>query len=299
MASEQLIFGLAQRHYSNFVEIFRSYPQIEQVLIFGSRAKGTDKPWSDFDLAVEAPEMSDQDFSRLWSEIDSLPLAFKIDLIHLNKLGAEALRDRINKQGQFFYPQSMERFLETRQAIYDQFHDSDAGPGFFFKNENQDRYAAYYTSMYLLQDTAEALWQHRQQGFSKNALAAYLEYWGVMQALFVQQDALGELFKAIIGNKLETAALAAWQALRNLRNQSAGHPAIRDRGGPLTRTFMGRNFGDYAAVTMEVWNAEAGNRAHPRHNLAVMVDAYEKEAAACLREILQFMQYRWPLKGDE
>jgi proline iminopeptidase len=104
MASERLIFGLAEHHYAEFVRIFRRYPQIEQVLIFGSRAKGTDKPWSDFDLAVVAPTMSAGEFSKLWNEIDDLPLVFKLDLLHWDSLAPNRLREKIGEEGQRFYP---------------------------------------------------------------------------------------------------------------------------------------------------------------------------------------------------
>ena len=104
MANERLIFGLARRHYEDMAQIFRRFPRIERVLIFGSRAKGTDKPWSDFDLAVIAPTLSDSDFSRLWNEIDDLPLAFKLDLLHWDKLGEIPLKEKIIREGLLFYP---------------------------------------------------------------------------------------------------------------------------------------------------------------------------------------------------
>lgn len=104
MASERLIFGLAERHYADFVRIFRRYQQIEEVLIFGSRAKGTDKPWSDFDLAIIAPTMSDSKFSQLWVEIDALPLVFKLDLLHWDRLPQERLKEKIREEGKRFFP---------------------------------------------------------------------------------------------------------------------------------------------------------------------------------------------------
>jgi proline iminopeptidase len=104
MANEQLIFGLAERHYAEMERIFRTYPQIEEVLIFGSRAKGSDKPWSDFDLAVIAPDLSDNDFSRLWNEIDDLPLVFKVDFLHWDRLPQDRLKEKIKTEGKRFYP---------------------------------------------------------------------------------------------------------------------------------------------------------------------------------------------------
>ena len=104
MAGERLIFGLAERHYDEMARVFRRYPQIEKVLIFGSRAKGTEKPWSDFDLAVVAPTLSDRDFSNLWNEIDDLPIVFKLDLLHWDRLGQTPLKNKIVQEGRRFYP---------------------------------------------------------------------------------------------------------------------------------------------------------------------------------------------------
>lgn len=108
MENDKLIFGLAQRHYHDIVSVFRHYPDIEKVLIFGSRAKGTHKPYSDIDLAVVAPNMDDREFSRLWNELDALELVFKLDVLHWDKLGQQKLKDSIMTHGRYFYPLGME-----------------------------------------------------------------------------------------------------------------------------------------------------------------------------------------------
>jgi proline iminopeptidase len=109
MENDKLIFGLAERHYRAIVHVFRRYPNIERVLIFGSRAKGTDKPYSDIDLAVFAPSMDDREFSRLWNELDALELVFKLDVLHWDKLGQQKLKDSIMTHGKLFYPPSEAR----------------------------------------------------------------------------------------------------------------------------------------------------------------------------------------------
>ncbi len=285
METSGMIFGLEGRLYRDLVVVFRRYPTIEQVLIFGSRAKGTAKPSSDIDLAIVAPGMSDQEFSRLWSDLDDVPLVFKMDVLHLERLGKPELKNSIMVEGQFFFPLSMERLLSVREEIYNQFQ---AGPwiDFFVKKSNGARYDAYYTSMYLLQDTGEALYQHRQRGFGVDDLQAYLEFWGVMQAFFIQQDAICELYEAVKGCKLKIKPDSAWGKLREFRNRAAGHPAKRDRGAPFTRTFMARGFGQYPAIKVHEWHATSGTETCSTNNLAVMMDAYEREATSYLREVL-------------
>jgi proline iminopeptidase len=100
---DPLTFGLSARIRDDFIQIFERYPQIERVLIFGSRAKGSARPGSDIDLAVCAPQMTDLEFAQLWNAIDDLPLVFKVDLLHWDRLANAPLKDKIRREGHPFY----------------------------------------------------------------------------------------------------------------------------------------------------------------------------------------------------
>ena len=189
----------------------------------------------------------------------------------------------------------MQQVATRRDEIYNYFHESASCQQFFFDAAQEERYAAYYTSMYLLQDTTESLIMHRLKGFSSDPLEAYIEFWGVIQALFIQQDSISELHQAVIGNTPDARNLTSWQALRSLRNTCAGHPAKKDRpkSTPLSRTFMGRSFGDYSAVTYEQWQS-GGRISHPEVDLGALIDSYAIEAESQLAAVLQFMRQQWP-----
>ena len=101
MAESSLTFGLSERIRADFIRVFARYPGIERVLIFGSRANGRERAGSDIDLAVIAPRMSDQEFVRLWNEIDDLPLVFKVDLLHWDSLANARLKDRLRGLTQY------------------------------------------------------------------------------------------------------------------------------------------------------------------------------------------------------
>ncbi|QSI76819.1 nucleotidyltransferase family protein [Niveibacterium microcysteis] len=101
---DDLIYGLAPAHYAAIAEIIARFPAVERVLIYGSRAKGSAKPASDFDLAVFGATLTNEDFARLWAELDALPLAFKLDVLHWDTLGNEALREKIRAEGKAFSP---------------------------------------------------------------------------------------------------------------------------------------------------------------------------------------------------
>ena len=47
--------------------------------------------------------MIDSRFTELWQAVDDLPLVFKVDLLHWNRLGNLALRDRIVQEGRPFF----------------------------------------------------------------------------------------------------------------------------------------------------------------------------------------------------
>lgn len=103
MANHHVTFRLSDSILGDFRKVFSAYPEIEQVLIFGSRAKGTFNEGSDIDLAVFALTLSDQRFTRLWSELDALPLIFKMDVLHWDKLKNERLKNKILREGNIFY----------------------------------------------------------------------------------------------------------------------------------------------------------------------------------------------------
>lgn len=65
----------------------------------------------------------------------------------------------------------MDTVLKRRSEIYDQFHGSSAGPDYFFKDAHADEYAAFYSSMFLIQDTGEAVGTRTRRGFSADPMA--------------------------------------------------------------------------------------------------------------------------------
>ena len=102
----------------------------------------------------------------------------------------------------------MDKILDVRTRIYDQFHGSNAGSDCFLKEDHAAEYAAeyaaYYTAMYLIADTGESIDTHMKRGFSCDPHMAYIEFWGVLQANFIQQDAIKELYESVVGSKLKS-----------------------------------------------------------------------------------------------
>jgi hypothetical protein len=186
----------------------------------------------------------------------------------------------------------MQRVLQIRSDIYDQFHGSSAASA---NGPQGDDFATYYTSMYLIQDTGEGVVFHMDSDFSSTPLRAYIEFWGVMQAILIQQDAISELHRVIVGTQLAIPPNSPWENLRNIRNVCAGHPANRSYGVPAPqRTFMGRSFGGYNRITYELWDASTQATTHPTFNLRTMIDDYDQQASQILQNVVSTMRSRWP-----
>ena len=92
-------FGLSQRDREKIRSVFVSHPEIEKVLIYGSRAMGTYRNNSDIDLALVAPAMSFDKLIKIENELDDLLLPYKIDLSLFHTIENSGLIDHIQRVG--------------------------------------------------------------------------------------------------------------------------------------------------------------------------------------------------------
>jgi predicted nucleotidyltransferase len=92
--------GLPAHAVERMRGVFAAHPSIEQVILFGSRAKGNYKPSSDIDLAVmgAAGQLGKIDW-----ELDDLLLPWEIDLLQFDSISNPDLREHIQRAGQVFY----------------------------------------------------------------------------------------------------------------------------------------------------------------------------------------------------
>ena len=71
-----------------------------RVVLFGSRARGTNQPQSDIDLAVEGcpdfPALEDRLQNELWSLL-------RLDVVNLDELSSDDLRAEIARDGKVLY----------------------------------------------------------------------------------------------------------------------------------------------------------------------------------------------------
>lgn len=103
-----MMFGLKDDLIFKFREVFVKYPEIDQVLIYGSRAMGNYREESDIDLVLVGSRVNDKTRSRVWIDLDDLNSPYLIDLAVFHQIESEDLRSHINRVGKEFYARAKE-----------------------------------------------------------------------------------------------------------------------------------------------------------------------------------------------
>jgi predicted nucleotidyltransferase len=94
--------GLTADAKSRIASVFAEYPAIDEVLLYGSRAKGTYRPGSDIDLTIRG-QLSYEQLQKIEQQLDDLLLPYKIDLSLYHHIDNPNLVDHIRRVGQIFY----------------------------------------------------------------------------------------------------------------------------------------------------------------------------------------------------
>ncbi len=97
-------FGLSEALLADLRETFARFPEVQEVWLYGSRARGDFGPGSDIDLAIVAPGMSRERFAALYGALLDLPCAFPMDILRWEELEDADLRARILAQRRRLYP---------------------------------------------------------------------------------------------------------------------------------------------------------------------------------------------------
>lgn len=97
------MFGLNDNVIEELRGVFRGYDNIQRVLIFGSRAKGTSHAGSDIDLALDGEGVTFNQMLDVSSRIDDLGLLYKVDLLNYRKQKGTPIGEHIDRVGKVFY----------------------------------------------------------------------------------------------------------------------------------------------------------------------------------------------------
>lgn len=91
--------------------VFALYPNIQQAILYSSRAKGTFRNGSDIDLTLKGDNLTYRELLRIENELDDLLLPYKIDLSLFRQIENPNLIEHIERVGVVFYPHKPDDML--------------------------------------------------------------------------------------------------------------------------------------------------------------------------------------------
>ncbi len=105
-----LRFGLKDSTIQKISAVLAHYPQVEQAILYGSRAKGNYKNGSDIDMTLRGSEdLTLHVLYRIMEEIDGLLLPYTFDLSLFHNISDPDVIDHIRRVGVLFYEKAGEK----------------------------------------------------------------------------------------------------------------------------------------------------------------------------------------------
>lgn len=96
------MFGLYSKSFQEIISILEKHPNIDKVVIYGSRAKGNYKEGSDVDLTLFG-ELEYNEIIKLKHELEDSNIPYLFDISLYDNLKSESLKEHIDRVGQIFY----------------------------------------------------------------------------------------------------------------------------------------------------------------------------------------------------
>lgn len=95
--------GLSDTDYQKIVSVFRQFPELEEVILYGSRAKGNFSQYSDIDITLKGKDLNLNIQHQIALALDDLYLPYTFDVSILSAINNQDLVEHINRVGIVFY----------------------------------------------------------------------------------------------------------------------------------------------------------------------------------------------------
>lgn len=100
-------YGLMDNEWEQMQRLFSSNSKIEKAILYGSRAKGNHKEFSDVDITLTGEGLSQTDLIRLHTLFSDSSLPYIFDLSIFSKIKNLQLIDHIERRGIVIYQRSV------------------------------------------------------------------------------------------------------------------------------------------------------------------------------------------------
>jgi len=102
-------FGIYDKTFLFMLETFKSFTEIENVIIYGSRAIGNYKKGSDIDLAIMGEKVDLSLVNKLSVKLnEKIPVPYYFDVLDYNSLSNPELKRHIDQEGKLLYSKTEE-----------------------------------------------------------------------------------------------------------------------------------------------------------------------------------------------
>lgn len=99
--------GFLDRDYKYILEAIQRYPEIDEAILFGSRAMGNYKEGSDVDLSIIGENIDRKTIRRLSEDLnENYPLPYFFDVISYHDISSQELKKHIDSVGKIIYEKS-------------------------------------------------------------------------------------------------------------------------------------------------------------------------------------------------
>ena len=95
--------ALREKDVTVLCEVFRRFPAVREVRVFGSRATGAARRASDLDLSISAPTATSSHWAELCEALEDAPLIYELNLVRPEQTANERLKEKIAREGVTIY----------------------------------------------------------------------------------------------------------------------------------------------------------------------------------------------------
>lgn len=185
----------------------------------------------------------------------------------------------------------MHRIAELENSIRSFVNEHDLY-GRYFKHHLRD-WQITTVSMDVLGDTSAALSSYEGIGFGTGDGDSYLQLYGTLQAVFLQQDSIRQLSRIFSSEAPTAACQSAWFEIRDIRNKVAGHPIDKDLEGRKVSIFVSRVSITPKSFEIFIHDETLDTPQHQRVDFEGLYEKYKAEAVQLLQRIRAAQETGW------
>jgi predicted nucleotidyltransferase len=96
-------FGLPDKLLEKITNILQNHSEVEEAIIYGSRAKGNYREGSDIDMVLKGKKLTEEIRNQIFWEIDELNSPYTLDLSIYHQITSQDLIQHIDRVGKPLY----------------------------------------------------------------------------------------------------------------------------------------------------------------------------------------------------